>query len=123
MNEMVITTDTANAAPLTENQYVQELFSILQNSGRDSTGLSALLGHVSEMESFVKRAEDKISEMKSQLAQMKEIQNHPVKNALKNTIQTLEHKVAEIKERLGELKHMLAEGCKSAVQAFNLNSR
>lgn len=66
-----------NAEPLMENQYVKELFSILQDNGRDSSGLSALLGHVSEMESFVKRAEDKIAEMKSQLAEMKEVQNAP----------------------------------------------
>ena len=116
MNETAGT--TPDSAPLTENEYVQELFSILQNNGRDSAGLAALLGHVSEMESFVKRAEDKIADMKSQLAEMKEVQNHPLKTALQNAIKTLEHKVAEIKERLGELKNNIVEGCKSAVQAF-----
>ena len=110
--------EAAISAPLTDNQYVQELFSILQDNGRDTTGLAALLGHVSEMENFVKRAEDKIADMKSQLAEMKEVQNHPVKTALQNAIKTLEHKVAEVKERLSELKHNIAEGCKSAVQAF-----
>ena len=121
-NEM----DTANAntpqndniAPLSENRYVQELFSILGDNGKDTTGLAALLGHVSEMESFVKRAEDKIAEMKSQLAEMKEVQNHPVKTALQNAIKTLERKVAEVKEHLGELKAGIIEGCKNAVAAF-----
>jgi uncharacterized protein YukE len=103
---------------LSENQYVQELFSILQDNGKDTAGLAALLGHVSEMEGFVKRADDKIAEMKSQLAEMKEVQNHPVKSALKNAIQTLEHKAREIKERLGELKHNIAEGCRAASDAF-----
>jgi uncharacterized protein YukE len=107
-----------NGAPLSENQYVKELFSILQDNGKDSTGLSALLGHVSEMENFVKRAEDKISDMKSQLDDMKEVQNHPVKTALQNAIKTLENKVTEVKERLGELKSNIAEGCKNAVAAF-----
>ena len=104
--------------PLMENEYVQQLFSVLQENGRDTSGLSALLGHVSEMENFVKRAEDKIADMKSQLAEMKEIQNHPVKTALQNAIKSLEQKVAEVKERLSELKHNIVEGCKNAVTAF-----
>jgi predicted translin family RNA/ssDNA-binding protein len=110
--------EAVNSAPLAENQYVKELFSILQENGRDSSGLAALLGHVSEMESFVKRAEDKIADMKSQLAEMKEVQNHPVKTALQNAIKTLEQKVAEVKERIVELKYNIVEGCKSAVEAF-----
>lgn len=107
-----------NATPLAENQYVKELFSILQDNGRDSSGLSALLGHVGEMENFVKRAEDRISEMKSQLADMKEVQNHPVKTALQNAIKTLENKVAVVKERLSELKSNIIEGSKNAVTSF-----
>jgi len=107
-----------NGTPLSENQYVQELFSILQDNGKDSTGLAALLGHVSEMENFVKRAEDKIADMKSQLAEMKEVQDHPVRTALQSAIKSLENKVAEIKEHLNTLKHNIVEGCKNAVTAF-----
>lgn len=109
---------TDNTASLAENQYVKELFSVLQDNGRDTSGLAALLGHVSEMENFVKRAEDTISVMKSQLADMKEVQNHPVKTALQNAIKTLENKVAEVKERISELKNNIVEGCKNAVAAF-----
>jgi hypothetical protein len=108
----------ANTAPLAENQYVQELFSILQDNGKDTKGLSAIIGHVSEMESFITRAEQKIAEMKSQLSEMKEVQNHPVKTALTNAIKALETKVAEAKERIGELKTAIIDGCKSAVDAF-----
>ena len=112
------TVNTPRDAPLEQNKYVQELFSILHDNSRDTTGLSALLGHVSEMESFVKRAEDKIAEMKTQLSEMKEVQNHPVKTALKNAINNLENKVAEIKVQLAELKSNIIEGCKNAVAAF-----
>jgi hypothetical protein len=104
--------------PLYENQYVKELYSILQESGRDTSGLSALLGHVSEMESFVKNAEDKISVMKDQLAEMKEIQNHPVKTALTRAIKNLEHTVTVMKSQISKLKENIVEGCKSAVTAF-----
>ena len=113
--------ENTNSAPLAQNEYVQELFTVLQENGRDTKGLAALIGHVSEMESFVKRAEDKIADMKSQLAEMKEVQSHPVKTALQNAIKALEHKVAEVKERITELKHNIIEGCKSAVQAFKEN--
>lgn len=107
-----------NGAPLSENQYVKELFSILHDNGRDDTGLSALLGHVNEMEDFVKRAEDKIADMKSQLAEMKEVQNHPVKTALQNAIKNLENLVSDMKEQLSALKNGIIDGCKNAVAAF-----
>jgi hypothetical protein len=108
----------AEVGNLEKNEYVSQLFSILQDNGRDTSGLSALIGHVSEMENFVKRAEDKISDMKSQLAEMKEVQNHPVKTALRNAIRSLETKVAEVRTQLAELKTNIIEGCKSAVEAF-----
>ena len=108
----------AGEPPLAQNEYVQQLFGILQDNGRSTAGLSALLGHVSEMEGFVTRAEQQISAMKSQLAEMKEVQNHPIKTALTNAIKALETKVAEIKERIGELKSAIIDGCKSAVDAF-----
>jgi chromosome segregation ATPase len=110
--------ESSSSPPLEQNEYVQELFSILQENGKDTIGLSALIGHVSEMESFVKRAEDKIAVMKDQLSEMKEVQNHPVKTALQNAIKSLEHKVAQVKEQISELKHNIIEGCKSAVTAF-----
>lgn len=107
-----------NGIPLAQNQYVQELFETLYESGRDASGLVALLGHVSDMESFVKRAEEALSDMKAQLADMKEVQNHPVKTALQNAITSLEKKVAEVKVQLSELKNSIVEGCKTAVAVF-----
>jgi len=110
--------NNASASPLSQNEYVQELYSILQDNGRDTSGLSAIIGHVSEMENFVKRAEDKIADMKSQLAEMKEVQNHPVKAALQRAIKSLENTVAVMKERINDLKNGIIEGCKNAVAAF-----
>jgi polyhydroxyalkanoate synthesis regulator phasin len=108
----------ANDTPLAQNEYVRELFTILQDHGRDTTGLSALIGHVSEMENFVKRAEEKITDMKSQLAEMKEAQNHPVKTALQKAIKSLENTVAVMKEQIRDLKNSIIDSCKHAVQAF-----
>ena len=103
---------------LAENQYVKELFAILGENGKDSTGLSALLGHVSEMEGFVKRAEDKIADMKTQLAEMKEVQKHPFKTYLQSTIKLLEAHVEKVKSRLAEMKINIVNSCKNAVDVF-----
>jgi len=103
--------------PLAENEHVKELFGILQDNNRDTSGLSAIIGHVGEMESFIKRSEEMIAKMKAQLDSMKEVQNHPIKTYLQNAIKMLEQKVTEVKERIGELKDSIIEGCKNAVTA------
>jgi len=122
MNENdVLQNQKRNTPPLTDNTYVQELFAVLQDNGKDTQGLAALIGYVGDMESFVKRAEDRIADMKTQLAEMKEVQNHPVKTALQNTVKALEAKVAEVKERIAALKTDIIEGCKAAVTAFKEN--
>jgi len=103
---------------LMENEHVKELFGILQDNGKDTSGLTAIINHVNGMEDFVKRAEEKIADMKSQLETMKEVQDHPLKTTLQNTIKALEAKVAEIKQQISELKDNIIEGCKNAVTAF-----
>ena len=109
---------TATGAPLLENEHVKELFAILRDNGRDAAGLSALISHVQGMEDFVKAAEGKIADMKAQLDTMKEIQDHPVKAKLQKAVKALETAVTEIKAQIVELKKNIAEGCKSAVAAF-----
>jgi vacuolar-type H+-ATPase subunit I/STV1 len=104
-----------------ENEYVKNLFGILHENGKDTAGLSALLSQLDTMENFVKQAESKISDMKSQLESMREIQNHPIKTALKNAVKTLENKVAEIKVQLAELKSNIIEGAKKALTEFKEN--
>jgi hypothetical protein len=103
---------------LEENEHVKELLSTLHNSGKDASGLLSLLSHVNEMENFIKHAEGTISEMKSQLAEMKEVQNHPVKAALQNTIKNLERLIAEMRKQLSDLKNKIVEGSKKAVAEF-----
>ncbi|MDR0915658.1 MAG: hypothetical protein LBN02_00475 [Oscillospiraceae bacterium] len=107
-----------NETPLAQNEYVAELFAMLQGSGRDTSGLSALLVHVGSMEDFITTAEGKIADMKSQLDAMRELQNHPVKTALQNAVMTLETKIAEVRERLAEIKAGIIAGCKNTIAAF-----
>ena len=103
---------------LMENEHVKQLFGILEENGKDTSGLAALINHVSGMEDFVKRAEDRIADMKAQLESMKEVQDHPIKAKLQKTIKALETKVAEVKAQIAELKDNIIEGCKNAVASF-----
>jgi len=111
-------TAKGNGENLMSNEHVKELFGILQENNKDVSGLAVLINHVKDMENFVKNAENKIADMKNQLDTMKEVQNHPIKTALQNTIKALETKVGEIKAQLSELKTNIIQGCKDAVTAF-----
>jgi len=106
------------SAPLADNHYLKELFTILRDNGRDTSGLASLLEYVSGMEQWLHHAESQLTHMRRDLAGMKEIQNHPVKNKLKQAITALEGTIAEVRKRLGELKSAIAEGAKNAVSAF-----
>ena len=106
------------STPLTENEHVKELLSVLRDNGKDSSGLTALINHVGEMENFVKLAEHRIADMKIQLDAMKETQEHPIRHTLQATIKALELKVSEIKEQISGLKDSIIEGCKNAVETF-----
>jgi len=106
------------SAPLADNQYVKELFSILRDNGRDTSGLSSLLGYVNGMEQWLRKAETELTHMRRDLAGMKEIQNHPVKTKLKRAIAALEGKIAVVRAHLRELKNGIINGAKNAVDAF-----
>jgi uncharacterized protein YukE len=105
-------------AELAENGYIKELFAILKDNDRDTSALAALLDHVGGMENYIKRTEAMMGDMKKQIAEMKEVQNHPIKSALKNTVNSLEKRLSGMKEMLGNLKDGIVEGCKNAVKAF-----
>jgi len=104
--------------PLKDNSYVQELYDILEDNGKDTSGLTALIGHISDMENFAKGADKQIAAMKTQLDTMKEAQNHPIRTALQNTIKNIENKVDGIKSAITNLKTNFIEGCKNAVNSF-----
>ena len=108
----------AASTPLFENEYVKELFSILKNNNKDTNGLTALICHVNGLEAFVKQAEGKIADMKTQLDTIKEIQNHPIKTILQNITKSMEALVVKIKNQVADLKTNIIEGCKNAVAAF-----
>jgi uncharacterized protein involved in tolerance to divalent cations len=109
--------DRQNGNNLADNEYVKELFAILEENKRDTSGLSALLDHVKEMEQFIKTAESSINDMKHEISEMKASKENPIRTALKNAISALEKNISAMKEKLGELKEGIADGCKKAVTA------
>ena len=113
------TWETPNEAytPLEQNNHVMELLSLMQENGRDTSGIVALLDHVKGMEDFVRQADETLVQMKQQLADMQEAQNHPVRAALQNAIRFLENSINEVREQLADLKLAIVVGCQSAVEA------
>ena len=105
-------------ANLYENEHIKELFAVLNDNGKDTSALGALLGYVHDMEQFVKQAESGIVDMKCQLGEMREIQKHPIKHALQNTISSLGSTLKTVKSQLSKLRANIIAECKKAVSAF-----
>ena len=116
MNENEIITQ--NGGTLMENEYIKELFNVLQENGKDATGLTALIAHITEMENFIKQAEYKTDDMQAQLNEMQEIQDHPIQYALQKADTALEARITEMKTQLAMLKDKFITGCKNIVDAF-----
>ncbi|MDR0818463.1 MAG: DpnD/PcfM family protein [Oscillospiraceae bacterium] len=106
------------SVPFAENEYVKGLYTLLRENGRDTTGLSALLGYCEGIQDLLKSAEDRFAQMNSQLDDIKEIQNNPLKAALRSSVRAQEEKIAEVSKRLAEMKASIIEGCKNVVAAF-----
>jgi hypothetical protein len=118
MNGASSNEDVAGSQDIGGNQYITELLGILKDSGRDSSGLSALINHIKGMEDFVKAAESQIAGMKSQLNAIKEIQDHPIRTTMQNSAKALETALEKIKAQIAALKADVINGCKNAIAAF-----
>jgi len=106
------------SAPLSENSHVKELLSILNENGRDASGLTALLKYVDSMENQLHTAVGELSTMRQELSTMRDERDHPVRTALQNAANSLETTINETQTRLEALKEKIIDGCKNAVSAF-----
>ena len=104
--------------PLMENEHVKELFSVMQSNEVDTGNFSAMINYVAAMERHLESAVSELTVMRRELADMREIQNHPVKTALQNAVKVLESKITSMREHLNEVKAAIVEGAKNAVAAF-----
>jgi len=109
---------TKNGSSLAGNWHVQELTAILKDNGKDAAWLAELTCHFSDMEGLLRNAEKRISQMETQLGEMREIQKHPIKTGLQNTTKELDGIATRIIARTAKAKSGIIDGCKTAVTAF-----
>jgi len=101
-----------------ENEHVKEFLAILKGNGKDSSGLVALLGYVTDAETQLSRAADELRSIHQELREMREERNHPVRTALQKAAKSLESNITESRSWLNEIKAKIIEGCKNAIVAF-----
>jgi len=94
---------------------------VMKENNQDTAGLTALLSYVKQMEDFANKAEGQISDMKSQISEMKEIQKHPIKTALQKASASLEAKATKMCTQIGIIHEKVVHGCKNALTAFKEN--
>lgn len=108
----------AATAPLTDNEHVVELLSILKKNGKDASGLTALIGYIGSMESQLNKAAEELQGVRNELNNMREERSHPLRTAMLNAAQSMEDSIAEARSQLEVIKSKLIEGCKNAVAEF-----
>jgi len=104
--------------PLLSNEHVQELISVMKENSVDTGELLAVLRYVGMVERQLDTAVNELTAMRREIADMREIQNHPVKTAMQNAADALEGKIAVMRERLEAVKAGIIDGAKNAVAAF-----
>lgn len=114
MSEATSTTATTTAPPLMDNEYVQALFSILQENRSNSDDIMAVVRHVSTMEQQLGAALGELAAMRREVNDL----HHPVKTAVQKAIHSLGEKIADAREKLATVRESIVEGCKNAVAAF-----
>ena len=110
-------TDTTGA-PLSQNEHVRELFEIMRENGTDTSALTAMLSYVAAMEKNLATAVTELTHVRSELADIREIQDHPIKAKLQKAADALEVKIEQAREGLKAVKDAIIDGCKNAVAAF-----
>jgi hypothetical protein len=86
-------------------------------SGKESSQVAELLDYIKEMQGMISESTKHIETMESQIAEMREIQKHPVKNVLTNIHENLNSCFEKAKEGLKNLMNKLVEGCKKIVES------
>lgn len=114
--------DTMTApATLLENEYVSELLSTMRGNKIDSSELVGILNLVGAMEQQLEAATKELASMHTELRNMREERNHPIRTAAKKAMTALKNKISDMREKLSILKNDIINGCKDAVDAFKKN--
>jgi len=109
--------DTASP-PLTSNEHVNELLTVMRENSVDTGELLAVLRYVGMVERQLGNAVNEVQAMRQEMNGMREIQDHPVRTAMQNAVNAMEEKIAVMRERLEAVKAGIIDGAKNAVAAF-----
>ena len=109
----------AQAAPIAENEQVQELLSVMEaNNMPGAKDLLAVIGQVGAMENHLADMVKELATLRRELAEAQR-QNHPIKTALQKAVIVLQAQVLELRDNLAGLKRDIIDGCKNALEAFH----
>lgn len=95
----------------------KETAATLEANGKDASQLTSMLDYIKQMQETITQSAEQIGKMEAQIAEMKEIQKHPIKNVLNNICESLKTSLEKAKESLKNLMNKVVEGCKKIVQA------
>ena len=107
-----------SASSLIGNEHILELLSIMRKHNKDTSGLFAMINQVAKMEQHLQTAVGQLAEMKHELHEMREIQDHPIKAKLQKAVAALEQRINSMCASLEKLKTAIVDGAKNAVAAF-----
>ena len=102
-------------ASLESNVHIKELYSLLRENGKETTGLDALISTVKGMEGLIKSAETRMEVLQANLNIMKEIQAHPIKHMLQKANNNMKIQIEGMKTCISRVKNNIINGCKKAV--------
>jgi hypothetical protein len=97
---------------------VNELLSILKDSGRSPRELLDVIGSVTKMEQELNAALKGLDAIQSELSTMREERDHPVRALLEKASRSLSAKIKGLCARISAIKDGIIGGCKRAVEAF-----
>jgi hypothetical protein len=110
--------DTTNSKLITDHENVRELLNILQDNNIDAKDFTAMLASVAAIEKQLSSAAGELSAMRSELANMREERDHPLRAALQRVARSLSGIVNGLRAKLKAVKDGITGGCRRAVDAF-----
>lgn len=109
---------TVQTAALQDNEHVKELLALLKENSVSAKDVLEVLDYVGSMESNLTKLAAELSSVRRELADMRNIQEHPAKHAFENAARTMEKNISVMQERINGIKESIIESCKNAVTAF-----
>jgi hypothetical protein len=94
-----------------------ETITAAESKGMDSSQITAMLEYIKQMNETIAESTKHITVMECQLAEMQEIQKHPVKHVLHNIHERLKSCLEKCKEGVRNLMTKVVEGCKGIVES------